>query len=81
MGGPVDCSEALRVPHSCRGCMAVVRQAACRAGGAHHDDDEEVSEHATAGAGNGDECRGSARAASEIDSKVIFMGHEIVKLL
>ena len=37
-------------------------QAARGAGGAHHDDDEKVGEHALAGAGNGGKSRGSEKA-------------------
>ena len=37
-------------------------QTACSAGGAHCNDNKEVGEHATVGAGNGGKSRGCARA-------------------
>ena len=54
--GGVGGGSGITTTRRCRG------HAACRAGGAHCDDDEEVGERTTAGAGNGDESRGSARA-------------------
>ena len=72
--GGVGGGSGITTTRRCRG------HAACRAGGAHCDDDEEVGERTTAGAGNGDESRGSERGKKKINQKLaakmlkIFLG-------
>ena len=62
--GGVGGGSAITATHCCLG------QAARRAGGAHCNNDEEVGERATAGAGNGDESIEAARGQTTINQKV-----------